>query len=87
MTYQTLNDLPGRPVGRPPTVDRDLARQLAALGCRIQDIAAHFGVTQGRISQIVGVRPAPTVEEALVVIEAGAGKCEGCAALRLRVPI
>jgi hypothetical protein len=83
MTYTNLNDLPGRPVGRPQTVDQDLARQLAALGCRIQDIANHFGVTQGRISQIIGVRPAPTVAEALAVIEAGERKCEGCAALRL----
>ncbi len=83
MTYLTLNDLPGRPVGRPPTVDYAMVRELAALGCRQKDIAAHFGVTQGRIGQIVGVQPAPSVEEALAVIEAGARKCEGCAALRI----
>jgi hypothetical protein len=83
MIYQTLNDLPGRPVGAPRIVDQDLARDLAALDCRITDIAAYFGVTQGRISQIIGVRPAPSVAEALAVIEAGERKCEGCAALRM----
>ena len=83
MTYKTLNDIPGWPVGRPRTVDQDLARDLAALGCRITDIAAHFGVTQGRISQIIGVRTAPSVAEALAVIEAGERKCDGCAALRM----
>jgi hypothetical protein len=85
VTYKTLNDLHGWPVGRPRTVDQDLARDLAALGCRITDIAAHFGVTQGRISQIIGVRHAPTVAEALAVIGAGERKCEGCAALRLLI--
>jgi len=85
MTYATLNDLPGRPLGRPPTFDYAIARELAALGVRQKDIAAHFGVTQGRIAQIIGGVTSPTVAEALAVIDAGERKCEGCAALRLLI--
>lgn len=85
MTYATLNDLPGRPLGRPPTFDYALARELAALGVRQKDIATNFGVTQGRIAQIIGGVTSPTVAEALAVIEAGTRICAGCPALRIGV--
>jgi len=83
MTYATLNDLPGRALGRPPTFDYAIARELAALGVRQKDIAAHFGVTQGRIAQIIGGASTPTVAEAMAMIEAGMRICAGCPALRI----